>query len=477
MQFANEIQHLFLGTLIAFAIVGLSATYWAITGRDTILLRDDNPRIIEEIARIQRGSIYDRDEELLVQTETENGVTSRRYLHESTYSTLGYYSLRYGEGGAEFAFNDTLARTISEENLSDYFEQSILNVPTTGADIQLTLDLKIQTALTDSLINQQGAGVVLDAQTGEILALASLPTYDPNTLDDNWDSLTQAIGDPFFNRALQGQYQPGGVMYTLWMAQALLTEYDTTQLIANADDTVALGADTLMSCAIDPPESNLNLLQGYVYGCPVPFAVYSRTTSDRTFDDLVQNFSLDNALVLDRFPIPETISPTSGTQVEIDPILLGLRDTLGQGNITVTPLHIAGVLSAIVHNGNAQAPTILKAIRQPDSDIWEPVNDRQPSTPMMTSATARQLQTTLRDVWQTIQTDTYPEAISVGATVATSQSGTETQSWLIGFVRHEQGTRIAFVILLEDTKDIQTIISAGKTLIQVIIEDTVSSQS
>jgi len=476
MQFAREIQRIFFSTLIAFAIVGLSATYWAVSGPDTILLREDNPRIIENIARIQRGNIYDRDNDLLAQTVRENGDTIREYLYESTYSVLGYYSLRYGEGGAESAFNETLTGTASADSLDDYFEQNILNVPSVGTDIQLTLDLDIQNTLVNLISGTQGAGIVMNAQSGDILALASLPTFDPNTLDDNWDMLTQAEGNPFFNRALQGQYQPGSVMYTLWMSQALLTQYDTSQLIANADDTVALGNETFITCILDPPTSNLTLLEGYTFGCPVPFAVYRRTTSERTYDDLVSTFTLDDPLTLEGFPVPEPISPTSGTESEIDPNLLALRDTLGQGNMTVTPLHVAGIMSAIVHNGNALHPNILYRIRQLDSGDWQqPTRMTEPSIPMMTSVTARQLRATLRNVWQTIQTTTYPDTISVGATVATSQSGEETQHWLIGFVRDEQGGRVAFVVLLENTRDIQTIISVGQTLIQAIIDETMTT--
>lgn len=473
MQFAPEIQRIFLGTLIAFVLVGLSATYWAVSGEDTILLREDNPRTIEKIARIQRGSIYDRDGNLLAETVTENGSTVRNYLHESTYSALGYYSLRYGEGGAESAFNDILNGTSTIETLEDYFEQEILNVPNVGSDIQLTLDLDIQNALVNEIGDRQGAGVVMNAQTGDILGLVSLPTYDPNTLDANWDTLTQAQGNPFFNRALQGQYQPGGVMYTLWMSQALLSHYDATQLIANASDGVTLGDDTQVDCVLAPPTTNLTLLGAYTYGCPVPFVVYSRTTSQRTYEDLVSDFSLDDPVILEDFPIPEPISPTSGTQAEIDPTLIELRNTLGQGDITTTPLHVASILSAIVHNGNAYYPHILQSVRSPDSDTWQPIiNTTHPSVPMMTSVTARQHQTTLRTVWQSIQSDTYPETVSVGATIATSQSGEEQQHWLIGFVRRETGGRIAFVVLLEEPEDIQTIISVGKNLIQAIIDET-----
>ena len=61
MRFSREIHRLLAGTLVALAFVGLSLTYWALIGHNSILSRDDNPRTIEALARIQRGRIYDRN--------------------------------------------------------------------------------------------------------------------------------------------------------------------------------------------------------------------------------------------------------------------------------------------------------------------------------------------------------------------------------------------------------------------------------
>lgn len=469
MQFAREIRRILLLILIAFTIIGITSAYWAIVGPDTITLRDDNPRVIEDTIRIQRGSIYDREGRLLAQTVNDNDTVSREYLHESTYSTLGYYSLRYGESGAESAFNDDLNGDSEINNFDQYFEREILHVAPVGSDIQLTLDLDIQDTLVAAMADYRGAGIVLNAQTGEILALASLPTFNPNTLDIDWDTLTEAEGNPFFNRALQGQYQPGGVIYTLWLAKAILSQYNLSQLTANATDVIKIDDNTQVGCAIEPSQSNLSLIQAYHFGCPVPFAVYSRITPDLAYTDIVTTFALDQQITLADFPVPEPITPTSSG--DIDLTIQALRDTLGQGDITVTPLHIAGIVSAITNNGNAPKPNIELHIRPPETTDWLSIQQSAPSVPMMTTTTARQLRVMMQSNWQTIQSNTYTDNVVVGANVTFSLSGEETQLWLIGFVRSEQGGRIAFVVLLEDTNDIQSIIPIGQKLIQVLIDE------
>jgi penicillin-binding protein A len=468
MQFAHEIKRILFLTLIAFIIIGITSTYWTVIGSNSITLRDDNPRIIEDIIRIQRGSIYDREDRLLAQTQVENDASSRQYLHESTYSTLGYYSLRYGEGGVESAFNDALNGTAEIDNLQQYFDREILHVAPIGSDIQLTLDLDIQNTFVSSMAENRGAGIVLNAQTGDILAMASLPTFDPNTLDEDWDRLTEADGNPFFNRTLQGQYQPGGVIHTLWLAKAILSQYDLSQLTANATDTIALGDNTQIGCAIEPNQSNLSLTQAYHFGCPVPFAVYNRTDADIAYTDLVKTFALDKQITLDNFPIPESITPTVSDDIDLN--LQSLRNTLGQGNITVTPLHVAGIVSAIANNGNAPKPNIELSIRSPETTDWLSAKQPSPSVPMMTTTTARQVRAIMESNWKTIQADTYGENIVVGANVTFSLAGDETQLWLIGFVRSEQMGHVAFVVILEDTKDVQIIIPIGQKLIQALID-------
>jgi len=469
MQFAREVRRILSLTLIAFTVIGITSAYWSIIGSNTITLRDDNPRIIEDTLRIRRGSIYDREDRLLAQTVKDNNIVSRKYLHESTYSTLGYYSLRYGESGVESAFDDDLNGAIEINTLEQYFTREILHVAPIGSDIQLTLDLDIQDTLVNAMAGYRGAGIVLNAHTGDILAMASLPTFNPNTLDDDWDTLTEADGNPFFNRALQGQYQPGGVIYTLWMAKAILSQYNLLQLTANATDTIAVDENTQVGCAIEPNQSNLSLSQAYYFGCPVPFAVYSRTTPDLAYTDIVKTFALDQQITLDGFPIPEPITHTAA--VDIDITVQALRDTLGQGDITVTPLHIAGIVSAIANNGNAPKPTIQLSIRPPETTDWLSTRPSFPSIPMMTTTTARQLRGIMQSNWQTIQPNTYTENVVVGANVTFSLAGDETQLWLIGFVRSEQGGRVAFVVLLEDTKDIQSIIPIGQKLIQAVIAE------
>ncbi len=465
MQFSRAINRILLGALFVMTLIGISAAYWAIVGQNTILQRDDNPRLIEAAARIQRGGIYDRHQQLLVETVNDADGIRREYLKPSTYSLIGYYSLRYGAGGSEAAFNQALAGLTAAPSLENYFAQEVLHIPRAGSDIQLTLDADIQDSLAGAMRDHHGAAVVMNAHSGELLALASLPSYDPNTLDDEWDALIEAAGKPFFNRALQGQYQPGGAMYMLWLTQAILSDYPLSRPFDQASDAIVLGEDITVDCVIQPPTAQLSLAQAFIYSCPAAFVSYQQSAAENSYDDLVQAYSLDNPMTLAGFPIPESAAPATG----IKPELAALRDTLGQGDLTTTPLHLTGMMAAIANHGNAPAPNIQLGLRSPGAKEWTSPPRSSASIPMMTAATARQLRGILEQAWTTLQDNSYPDEATVGGHITMSQSGDGTQIWLHGFASHVDRSAAAFVILLEDTSDIQRLIAIGQALIAALL--------
>lgn len=464
MRFSRAIHRILFGSLFVMAFIGIAAAYWAIVGQNTILQRDDNPRLIEAMARIQRGGIYDRHQRLLAATVNDADSSRREYLKPSTYSLIGYHSLRYGAAGVEAAFNQTLAGLTAAPSLENYFTQEVLHIPRAGSDIQLTLDADIQDILAGAMRDYHGAAVVMNAHSGELLALASLPSYDPNTLDDEWDALTEAAGKPFFNRVLQGRYQPGGALYILWLTQAILSDYPLSRRFDQAADAIVLGEDITVACVIQPPTAQLSLAAAFIYSCPAAFVSYQQSAAENSYDDMVQAYSLDNPMTLAGFSIPE--SAASATDIKLE--LAALRDILGQGDLTATPLHLTAMMAAVANYGNAPVPNIQLGSRPPGAKQWTSQPRSSASIPMMTAATARQLQGILERAWATLQDSVYPDESIVGGHITMSQSGDGTQIWLHGFASHVTRSA-AFVILLEDTSDIQRLIAIGQSLIDALL--------
>lgn len=464
MPYTRTIRHILAATLIGLTLIGLSATYWALAGSDSLLLREDNPRIIEAQREIRRGGVYDREARPLAETVDSDSGLARRYQHSSAYSIVGYYSLRYGVGGAESAYDTLLSGARPTESLAGYFKRKFLNQPQIGSDIMLTLDIEIQSALADALDGAAGTAIVLDAPSGAVLALVSQPSFDPNSLDADWSALVEAPGQPFFNRALQGNYQLGGNIYLIWLAQAIESGFDLVWRFTGATDPVDLGDGMMSACLMEQAATELTLGDAFAYGCPAAFLSY-RQTESATAADMLAPYTFNAPITLAGFPQPATIELTVES-ADFSPGLLELRNALGQGELTTTPLHLASIIAAIANDGRAIEPALLSAVRPPDSDQWQPQPRASTSRRLLPAETARGLRLVMREAWAQLWTPPQDD-MPIGAYIARSLSGEETQLWLSGFIETDHGDTLAFVVLLEDTDEVSRLLSLGRDLREI----------
>jgi peptidoglycan glycosyltransferase len=236
----DNIRRLAQVALLGFVLVAASLLYWQVVRATELNARDDNPRLVQAELRLQRGRLLDRHGEVLVYSEFVPGPhgtsqpVQRRYLHPETTHVVGYYSLRYGTGGAEAAFDTKLRGELGPVD-------RLLHRPQIGQDVILSIDLASQRAADQGLGERRGAVVALDVATGQVLALVSHPAYDPNQLDDDWDALADDPGAPLLNRATQGVYALGDLARLVGLAgllsSGITTPYDP--LTAPLDDMLA----------------------------------------------------------------------------------------------------------------------------------------------------------------------------------------------------------------------------------------------
>lgn len=449
MSFTREINRLLIGLFVLFGIVVLSAAYWSIVGADTILQRPDNPRRVEAERAIQRGTIVDRDGVTLAETVSADGIVQRRYPHPSTYSALGYYSFRYGASGVEAAQNALLRGDDLIASAGDALLDQLMHRPRIGSDVRLTLDLDVQAAVTAALNGQTGAVVVIGVPDGDVLALVSLPTYDPNTLDQNWDALVAAPGNPFFNRAVQGRYQPGGALQTPLLAAAMLLNIPLDTLDEEATQPIALN-DLNLSCAVRLPEIPLNLSEAYAFACPHAFADLVEPLGADVLESVFETFRLNETPLVSGFDTP--IPP-----VEPPPLRVNdgnaLETALGQGRLTVTPLTMALMAAGIVNDGNTPQPYLLLQSRAPNAD-WTAVWSARPSVPITTTNSARRLQDLMRGAvaFGSAQNAGRP-GIDIGGHASVAYSGEGSQTWFVGFATFGGLNGAAVAVILEDSAD------------------------
>lgn len=462
MSLTREITRLFLGILLAYALVGLATAYWAIVGPDTIALREDNPRLVVAEAGILRGHILDRNGNVLAASQiNENQQVVRIYPHPEVSSLVGYSSLRYGVAGTESAYDDILRGEDQINDAGQQFVNDLLHRRKTGTDIKISLDLQIQQAVNEAMAGHTGAVVVIAVPSGQIISLLSLPSYDPNTLDANWQTLVASPQEPFFNRALQGSYQPGGTMQTPLMAAALAANVPLTESIRNATDPVQL-EEIELSCALRLPFSQLSLRDAYAFSCPLPFTQLAQQLGTQAFDNMIQTFHLDSPVELrGYFP-----APTTNDTITIQEESL-VENALGQGELTVSPLDMAVMVAAIINDGNAPQPYTLLETSPPDSNQWTTMRVIRPTVPYTTQRTARQLQDLMRNaVANGGALNAARPNIDIGGHATLAYSGDESQAWFVGFATLEGQRAIAAAVVIEDSVDPGLAADIGGTILQ-----------
>ncbi len=200
-----------LTTLLTLALLSLAVatTWWAVIRGPALLSRTDNPRRALADRFVRRGSLLARDNTPLQVSEGQSGSYHRVYLYPQLGPVAGYTHPVFGQAGLEASLDDYLRGLQGYPLSTIWWNQLLYGTPPSGLDIRLSLDIQLQNQADLLLGTHPGAVVLLNAKSGEILAMASHPTFDPNRIEEESAALLQRADTPLLNRAAQGAYPPG----------------------------------------------------------------------------------------------------------------------------------------------------------------------------------------------------------------------------------------------------------------------------
>lgn len=300
-----------------------------------------------------------------------------------------------GVVGIEATFDDELrgragVRSILVNNLGYRQREFDWSAPDPGQNVRLTIDLQLQAAAEKALRslgpNTRGAAIVMDANDGDLLALASAPTFDPNIFiggisKDDWTQLNNTNTRPMICRATREIYAPGSIFKIVVGIASLEAGLDPEELFRN-DGYYMVGRRRIDDLA---PEGNYNFRRAFLkssnsyfihYGLRIgldPIAALSRQLhlGERWDVPLMQ----ESAGV---FPYREWIRRYRGGGWSPGDLA---NLCIGQGDLAVTPLQMAVMTSAIANGGKVYWPRIVERI--------EPQKD-QFMVPTMPTPSARQ---------------------------------------------------------------------------------------
>jgi peptidoglycan glycosyltransferase len=443
----NNVQRLAAGLMAGFLVVGLALGYWQVIRAPELLARADNPRLVEAERRVQRGRILDRDGVVLAYDRVnDDGTTERVYPHPETVHATGFYSLRYGVSNVEAAYDETLRGLTGSSPLQTLVD-GLLHRPQTGLDIMLTIDTDLQAVADVALGERRGAVIVLDPNTGAILALVSHPAYDPNLLDETWEALRDSPDTPLLNRATQGLYPPGSVFKTVTLVAALESGLASPdEIFTDATGTLQVG-DFTVRCGNHPGLTSFDLLHAYAYSCNVAFAELGLRLGADRLAETARGFGFEESPPLE---IPAEISrlaATSPTEAMDERTLAATA--FGQGELAVTPLQMALVAEAVAKGGRIPAVHLVQAVQNGSGQWSEPA--RAASRAAISPYTAAQLRAAMV---LAVEEGRAGEAAVPGVTVAgktgTAQVGEPGQpphAWFIGFAPAEEPRAVVAVLV------------------------------
>ncbi len=348
---------------LALALLAAACGYWSVARADWLAAREDNPRRVEYEQRIVRGRILDRQEVVLADVQVAaTGVVTRTYPLPEVAPVVGYASLRYGTGGVEAAFDDALRGEASRTDWAAAWA-AFLHQPPHGDDVQLTLDATLQRLAQQAVEEAGGSVVLLDARSGEVLAMASAPTFDPARLDEEWEELSEDPDAPLVNRATQGLYQPGAALQTVVLAESI------GQGLACVGDYVPTLTGTvqvsgaLLGC-VDEPLGD-DLAAAYRAACPQPLVALGAQLGETGLMAAFDRWGLTTP--------PSLELPTEAVSVSVrNPGL----EAIGQGELTVSPLQMARVAATLANEGRMPVTYLVHEIgNQGDRQPFRPAGE------------------------------------------------------------------------------------------------------
>lgn len=438
----RNLQQLFALLLIGFGAIAAVLFYWGLVRAPALAARDDNPRTILAERRIHRGRILDRNGNVLAESVGSPGAFVRRYPYPQAAPVTGYYSLRYGTLAVEDSYDATLRGTSDDFWRTQW--EAWLQRPPQGRDVRLTLDLELQQAVDTALGERRGAAVVLSLPDGAIRALASHPTYDPNQLDETFDALRADPSAPLLNRATQGLYQPGAALEAVVLAAAL------EQGLIALDDSAPDAANPVqlregrLYCA-RYPGNTADYLTAFAHACPFPFAELGPRLGGDALLQSWMRFGLDRAPDL---PLPATAAAIGPPPAE----LVELRAAAaGQGDLVVTPLHMALVAATIAQGGEQPRPYVVEAIQVESAEgtAWRSLATQDAVfvvAPSVAQAVAAAMRQAVTD--GAARSANLP-GIAVAGHAGTALAGRDTQhAWFMGFAP-AISPRYAIAVLVE----------------------------
>jgi peptidoglycan glycosyltransferase len=443
---------MFLALLVASSVIQFAAA-----GK----LRADgrNSRNLYNSFDRHRGPIIAVGGDVLARSDRVDDDYSyqRVYTGGQLYAPVTGYVTVIGKPSGLEMFEDQVLEGTADSLFWARVEDVFTGRKPTGGAVELTIDPTIQQAAWDALGESRGAAVALDVKTGEILAMVSKPTFDPNALavhdpravEDTYAGLEKDPAHPLFNRAISGDlYAPGSIFKLITAAAALESgqfeadsELEAPTALELPNTSVKLPNFGDSSCS---SSGTMTLADAMRVSCNTTFGWLGMELGADAIADQAERFGFGQDLFIPLYVSP-SVFPRDMDKAQT------AQAAIGQFNDRVTPLQMAMVAAAIADDGRLMSPHLVRSERDADLRVVTETTVEELARPI-SAATAAALKDMMVQVAEEgTGARARVDGVRVGAKTGTAETlpGQPPDVWTVAF-GEAHGRSVAVAVVVED---------------------------
>jgi penicillin-binding protein A len=432
----NIIKYVYLAL---FALVCLYLLYFNLFESRVISSNSYNRRLRESSENIIRGSILDKNNEVLVKSTKYKSGVKRKYLYPRSFShVIGYSSKNLGSSGLEAFYNKEL---MSSSDTIEALRSKINDYYIKGNNIKLTLDHSLQIYAAEQLRGKRGAIVVLRPDTGEVLAMVSKPDFDPSNIQNDWENLINDKKSPLLNRAAEGLYAPGSIFKLIVTSAILKNNLQDREIECTGE--VNIGG-YIIKDNDNEAHGKIKLADALKHSCNSYFIKQGLQLGYSNINNEATRFRLNKSIQTD-LKISESVFPNKTDNSSV------AQQSIGQGEVLMTPMHAALMAATVANKGIMMQPYVVSSITDSEGKTIKDYKPKQLGQ-VMDEKTAGVIKGLMVEV---VKSGTGSKAkvskVVVAGKTGTAEVGGDQRShaWFVGFAPADQ-PRVAIAVMIEN---------------------------
>lgn len=451
VSLGKRLTHVLIVFSAMFALLVANLTLIMVIQADYYQNMPINNHTLAKESKVQRGSISTYDNVLLAHSVLQDdGSYEREYpAGELAAHVVGYASDTYGTSGIESSCNDTLKGTSSYATWIDVLNSYSGNTEA-GNDVKLTINSKIQEAAQDALNGYKGACVVMDPETGAVLALASSPTYDASDVDSILSGSSDSSA--LYNRATQALYSPGSTFKIVTLETALKNDTAKESTVFDSPSKLEIGGGEVTNFN-SKGYGEITLQRATELSANTVFAQLGTQIGAEALVSSSEEYGFNQELSFD-LPLAKSLMPDPSEMTEWETAWAAAGEPVGEhaspAGPQATVLQMALVGCAIANDGTIMQPYLVDSVYNADGKNSYRATPSEMADVCSTSV-AKRVRKVLEGVVNSgTGTAAGLDDVQIAGKTGTAETGKELDDrWFVGMGPSDDSSVVVAIVLEE----------------------------